>query len=664
MTAPRARNAPVPARPRTRVAHPEPAKRPVEVADLAALDTTAVPPDATTAGAVPDADAPTLPSASDDIPSEATPEAPASVQADDEADDDEEDAPDAHPPGPTQDEGAPLGAKPRPRLVDWFRPGSAVVLRHILGATAGAVASIVVADILATYANGVGLQVLATLPCLVVSFLVARRGGALTRTYTERLIDGQPGGTVQGAWLGVVCLGFVAVGVTRAPWAGTDLLGTALVVGPWAVLALDAVTRFSVARQAEVAWYLAELEAGQHARQITEKWVAKIGRPVARGERASALTGTKLFAVEVLPRGGWQARVSFPERGKATWQSLADEAVHIAKVYRVNSDLVFAAPYRAGGARIGRVIVHKTNPLAEATPWRGPTLDSGGRYAAGLYVDGSRCVVRLWLPDKAGTPHWFVAGTTRSGKSGPVQVALSEALLSRRFVTVLMDPAGGYSVPQFTLSERHRVHHFAAGIDETLATLRALRAVADARLAAGLVGRNPGRAVPGVLAFLDEAPIMLIEAKGRQMKAKTVEARQLVSHITRVGAKVSMSLGLLAQQPTLDQLGGEGAIRAQLTAGHRFVFRILDKGGVSVFPGLPMDRLAAISPDMPGAGLLLHNPLDGRSGYVDAAGGRILDALDAAAGERVQLEAVGAAAWEGVLPPQREDVVTAEEVGA
>jgi hypothetical protein len=508
--------------------------------------------------------------------------------------------------------------------MDWVTPAEGTRgFLTLLAPIAGAVATVMVGDALGHWAGDWGRRVIAGAFVCIAAVPAVRWGTWVTRTHTPRLVGATVVWVRSGQGAGRVFWVALTGCVLAMVWGHP--LGHAFTGALFLLLFADVWARTSRGHHTHRSDLLTQAWEGQRAGTLTRVWdhhlagiVQKDGRWVTRkGVPATKLTRSSLTQVNPLPDGGFRAVVALPTHTTATWRDLTVEAPRIAKAYGTSTRLVFAGPYRTGSARHGDLTVCHTDPLADPVPWREPSLNRHGLLTMGVLGNGDPLTTHLWRPG-TGTPHWFISGATTTGKSSPVAVALMEAALSGRFVTILMDPAGGSSVPGFTTADAHRVTYFAAGPDDCLRMLRALAALTDALMAAGLVRGTPTRQTPGVLAFLDEAPVMLLDSKDKARKAFAAEARGYVSHLVRVGAKAKVSLGLCTQMPTIDQLGGEGAIRDQLISGHTYAFRSLSRNGVTALPGVSFADLAAIPQGQPGTGIHEGSSMLGRTLYADA----------------------------------------------
>lgn len=586
-------------------------------------------------------------------------------EPDEEGPDDDGGDPDegyGHAQAPVEQPGGTLA--PTPAWSDWLRPAYESGARFVAAVPTGvAIVGLVAGGVLHEALPAGGARVLGTLTVVLLGLLLVAKGCDLTSYTTVRVPTRGPGaGRLAGAMVvrrggaeGRLAALLLTAGVVAGLWAGPGQPVTYVFLGAaGVVLLLHTLARTSVARLEVEAWYRTEEARTADARKIRQRWATGPGARRPNRGKPGPLAGSDLGEVEPLADGGWRATVKFPDDTTATWETLDAERGRIAKRFGADRDLVFSGPCRSGQASRGVLLVHRSDPLAAPVPWRGPSLTRHGRVVVGRYADGSDAAIHLWR-GRTGIRHGLVAGATGSGKSSPLGQLLVEARLSRRVFTVLLDAGGGHGIKG---GDVDHVDHLATTPEGITLALRAVVAVLRARTAAGLVNRVPTRSYPMLLVELDEAPNVLMTSPRQVTDPVTGEKRkanlavEYVSEITRTGRKVNVAIIPAVQQPTLDQLGGESALRAQMTAGNTWGFRITDAGGKGVLPGVAFRDLDRIPEGIPGLGHIpgeAQNPMRARAVFVDDQGLAIADQLDKEAGPRVVLDKVSAAAWASVM---------------
>jgi hypothetical protein len=229
----------------------------------------------------------------------------------------------------------------------------------------------------------------------------------------------------------------------------------------------------------------------------------------------------------------------------------------------------------------GSLTILSGNSLIQGRAWDQRGMDFGtGTARTGRFADG-KDVHDKWYEPRYGCYHELVSGTTGSGKSSRLDLAVFIALVTGWFVPVILDPQEGQSLPfwrercifasgEGQVSRRIRGLH-AAFMDRSgfLATLRWTD-----QTEAGPV-QMPGMPffdyqlllrlglrMPVVMPILDEAHTVLKDGNKEQrlITANVVEMARLIR-------KAGGRMVLATQLPGLADLGGSQALRDMLRGG-------------------------------------------------------------------------------------------------
>ena len=340
-------------------------------------------------------------------------------------------------------------------------------------------------------------------------------------------------------------------------------------------------------------------------------WDERVGRP------DGALPASQLLDITT-EAAGWSATVALPPGQLTTAHALA-ATDRIASAYSVSAGSVVVEPALSAEQNRARLLVLTTNPLREIQPFDRPQLDhTVGRLPIGTHADGTTAWWRLWTPG-SGVCHGLIAGTTGSGKSGLVNLLCTEIRLSGVAVLWLADPEQGESVPDW----QDAADWFAGTIPEIRRMLQAAERIMNGRkrrrarqtwideLGRQRKGRgyfDPTAGEPQLNVIIDESPDVLADP----------ECRRIVALIGKKGRKLGVSVTVIAQVPSLAELGGDLTIRSMLSSTNIVMFRTSDR--LSKQMGLPQD-LPVNPANLPEAWP------DGAStaglGYVASAGGRL-----------------------------------------
>ncbi|CAN7367562.1 FtsK/SpoIIIE domain-containing protein [Knoellia sp. LjRoot47] len=236
----------------------------------------------------------------------------------------------------------------------------------------------------------------------------------------------------------------------------------------------------------------------------------------------------------------------------------------------------YAAAFTAGGTAARGVLVRRTTPLPQSLRYDGRAAVDGtrvwiGRALAGRaheHAPGSVGVINgesfdfTW--DLRVEPHGIAVGTTGSGKSQTVQLAMAQLALAG-WRLVLIDPkqvefsqwVGRPGVIRVTTELDDHADALVAAADEMKRRYEALTA-------AGVnhIDSLPDDRPPRLLVVVDEAVELLAPMKGRSDEAKEVNATKerasaAIGSILRLGRAAGVHLILAAQRADRAVLDGE-----------------------------------------------------------------------------------------------------------
>lgn len=243
-----------------------------------------------------------------------------------------------------------------------------------------------------------------------------------------------------------------------------------------------------------------------------------------------------------------------------------------------------------------KITVFRKYLVQENLPYPGPVIDMAtGCVTVGRCADGNPALLRLWQP-KSGTWHEIVAGTSGAGKSRYID----QALIGERHcldehgehlvVSWICDPQEGQSLPDW----QDKVDQYARNPVESLALLERAYAEMLARNShlANLPwtdsngntrrGRSyfePTAAMPILSITIEEAPNMLANAR----------FRWLVEQFLKMGRKCGIRLRLVAQIPSIAELGSSFTIRPLLASMCVVCLRTSEPISAGAFTDLPGD---------------------------------------------------------------------------
>lgn len=233
----------------------------------------------------------------------------------------------------------------------------------------------------------------------------------------------------------------------------------------------------------------------------------------------------------------------------------------------------------------GHLTILAGHTLMEVREWDGAGIDpQTGMAVIGRYADGLPVRVKFYTP-RYGTRHALISGTTGSGKTELLNLLVFIALVSGRFVPVILDPQEGQSLPFW----RDQGCLYAAGVDECHRMLRGVHAgmLDRSRYLAAFRWDDGGIARRG-MPFFDydltglPMPLIVFDEAHMALKGDTKPSRLMIEQTTetgRLGRKTGTSLWLATHIPGLSELGGEHALRDMLRGGNVVSMRTANRVG-------------------------------------------------------------------------------------
>ncbi len=308
------------------------------------------------------------------------------------------------------------------------------------------------------------------------------------------------------------------------------------------------------------------------------------------------LPGSTLEAVSV-GDGKWDATIRLAPGGRQTTWSAIAAIPSIASAYGLPLTSVIVEPTAGGEANLAKLTTYTRNPLHAVQTFEKPSLDPAtGQFNVGVHHDGTDAKWRLFVPGW-GSCHGFIFGTTGAGKSALLNDICAELRHSGVAATFLIDPEDGESMPEW----QDHVNWFAWDVDEARNLLLRIEVVMEARRAEnratrwvdefGQERRGLGQFTPTperkqLVVIIDESPAVLADP----------ECKRIVGQIGKRGRKVGVSVILVAQVPSLEELGNDQTVRSMASSMNIVAFRTSDR--MSSTMGLPK-RLPVDPADLP-----------------------------------------------------------------
>ena len=263
-------------------------------------------------------------------------------------------------------------------------------------------------------------------------------------------------------------------------------------------------------------------------------------------------------------------------------QLIADPRAIAAAFDRAMTE-AYVEPHPTGIESRGTLTILKAGTLQRTAEWDGAGFSRDGIARIGRFADSQPTRIRAWVR-RDGTRHGLVAGTSGAGKSELLNLLLWLAVTSEiPVVPVILDPQNGQSLPQW----QDKVL-YAAGVGDCARMMRGLSAGMmdrsqrmaamtwddDGHLAKGLQFFDAElTGLPVVMPIIDEAPLLLSGDGNAKLGA---DMAYLTAVSAKLGRKTGLSEWLVAQVPSLAELGGDQALRSMLAGGNVVCLRTGD----------------------------------------------------------------------------------------
>jgi hypothetical protein len=286
--------------------------------------------------------------------------------------------------------------------------------------------------------------------------------------------------------------------------------------------------------------------------------------------KAIGLAGAEVMSATV-DVWGWRARFRL-----ARGQTISDL---VAKIPEIESGLgtfrgaVRVYPTPDDLAHRCEIRVLDVDPHAGAIPWPGPSVTSITQPVdLGPFEDASSCLVSFMRV------HGIFGGTTGSGKSGGLNVLMSNLVACRDVVIWAIDLKKGMELGPW----QSCIDRLATTPEEAITLLRDAVVVLEARAAllaaAGKRSWDISPAWPALVVIIDEYAELADEAP---------DAMSDTDSIARLGRAVAVTLIAATQRPTQKAMG-QGAVRSQMDL--RICFRVREPRDVDLVLGQGMLR--------------------------------------------------------------------------
>jgi hypothetical protein len=309
-------------------------------------------------------------------------------------------------------------------------------------------------------------------------------------------------------------------------------------------------------------------------------------------------TSDRAIWARLAARRKWSAQLTNPEAipgGGVKWQVETDgiethignimtEPRAIAAAYGKPQTEAYVEPHPSGIESRGVFTRLKAGTLQQTREWDGHGFSQAGIARVGRYADSQPVRIRAWIP-RDGTRHGLIAGTSGAGKSELLNLLLWLAVTSEvPVVPVILDPQNGQSLPQW----QDKVL-YAAGVGECARMMRGLYAgmMDRSRRLASMTWDDDGHrakglqffdatltGLPVVMPIMDEAPLLLSGDGNAKLGTEMV---YLTAGGAKLGRKTGLSNWLVAQVPSLAELGGDQALRSMLAGGNVIGLRTGDR---------------------------------------------------------------------------------------
>jgi hypothetical protein len=366
-----------------------------------------------------------------------------------------------------------------------------------------------------------------------------------------------------------------------------------VLVGVGGVLAIPHVWRYRIRIDRPVVKPRRELTSAEKLAISGPDPNVQVWQKKTAGGRRCALPGSVLTDRAPFEFG---VRYRIVLDGQTTRDAM-DAREQIASDFGLSIDRLYVEETDDGAQNAAELTILTRLAIEDIQHWGGPRLDvKTGIMPVGPYADGrGEACIQLWERNSGPLPT-LICGASRVGKSEMVKQVLAELSYADHIIPLYMDPQHGQSAPSWMpyLTDPAR------GVQEIHERLLMLRDEMYARnkvLATVEWVDEEGEPQTGKQSFdqpgmngfdllvgiVDEAHKVLVDD----------EIAELVQEILAEGSKCGITLILVTQVPTVDELGN-GRILSLVTAGNVIVLRTGDaysarsalQGRIDVHPHL------------------------------------------------------------------------------
>ncbi len=307
----------------------------------------------------------------------------------------------------------------------------------------------------------------------------------------------------------------------------------------------------------------------------------------------------------------WVAEVDLTDTEMLV-DDFAATAHHIAKRYRVGRGNVIVDEAIPGEDAIAKLTIVLENPLVKAVEFDETwlTMPEIGCFPFHIYSDGSVGLFRLWDPG-SGTVNAFFSGDIGSGKSAGIFTAAIQACMTGRVHLIVGDPQG-QSQPELDIVTRKQLGDdgYAGDAEQVYLQLVKLYAGMQARsdFLKTFVWRNKHGDINVGMRFFDQDllasqqvdpehgiypvfwPIIVYVLEEAHKACKDPEygsdIAKLLAMIIKLSRKTGIAVWAANQNPGIEELGNDSALRQNLIAGNVLCYRNSSKHtGIMILDG-------------------------------------------------------------------------------
>ncbi len=280
-------------------------------------------------------------------------------------------------------------------------------------------------------------------------------------------------------------------------------------------------------------------------------------------------------------------------------EDFAAQAPHIAKRYRVGRANVIVDEAIPGEDALAKLTIVLENPLTKSIDFDDSwlTMPEIGCFPFHVYPDGTIGMFRLWDP-MSGTVNAFFSGDIGSGKSGAIFTAAIQACMTRRVHLIVGDPQG-QSLPALGIvtSKQLGDDGYADDAEKVYLQLVKLHAAMLARSAylktykwidrhgdintgmeffdQDLLASQPYDPERGLHPLYWPMVVYILEEAHKACKDPDygTEIVRLLAQIIKLSRKTGIACWVANQNPGIEELGNDSALRQNIVAGNVLCYR-------------------------------------------------------------------------------------------